>query len=299
MLCIYIRRAPVKTRGTWLNNQIHVFNSDITNQYDGELTINSPLSHADNLILSYIASKRNGPSSYFTTGGDSVTVLIGLRCRDGGVLACDSQETRVNYFRFWPKVSLLENRFVVLSAGNPTIGEAFARRLNAAFREAATVNESPVDRPKASQLIEDVLVNLAKEAGEDAVKGRQLLIAGVTDDSELCLWAVDADEIYVREMRTWECYGSGIDAAEMLMKDFYFPEVSSTEAVPLLAYVIRAVGEICLDCGGPVSIVVATDQGVRQLPAQEVEAALGKVKDPLDRMRKVLPKRLLKGEPME
>ena len=81
------------------------------------------------------------------------------------------------------------------------------------------------------------------------MKGRQILSGGITDTGELCLWAVDQGEIYLREMRSWECYGSGIDAAEMLMKDLYFPEVSINEAIPLLAYVINAVSEICLDCG--------------------------------------------------
>jgi len=92
-----------------------------------------------------------------------MTVLVGLRCVDGAVLACDSQETRVNYFRFWPKVNLIENHFVTLYAGNPTIGEAFNRRLATAFRDAS--KEAPLDRAKAVELIEESLILLAKEAG--------------------------------------------------------------------------------------------------------------------------------------
>lgn len=80
------------------------------------------------------------------------------------------------------------------------------------------------------------------------------------------------------------------------MKDFHFPEVSTEEAIPLLAYVVHAVSEICLDCGGPVSIVVANSQAVTQLSREQVESALNKVKPLLDKMRKELPKRLLKGE---
>jgi 20S proteasome alpha/beta subunit len=223
-----------------------------------------------------------------------MTVLIGLRCTDGAALACDSQETRANYFRFWSKVNQVAGRFVTLYAGNPTIGEALTRRLDLAFREAG--KEEKIDRVRAGQLIEEVILSLAKEAGDDAVKGRQILIAGITDGGELCLWAIDQDEIYLREMRTWECFGSGIDAAEMLMKDFHFPEVSTKEAVPLLAYVIHAVSEICLDCGGPISIVVADTQAVRQLSRDEVESALNRIKPLLDKMRKDVPRRILKGE---
>jgi len=223
-----------------------------------------------------------------------MTVLIGLRCTDGAVLACDSQETRANYFRFWPKVNLIGNQFVALYAGNPTIGEAFARRLGMAFREVA--REGEIERSRASQLIEEAILSLAKEAGEDAVKGRQILIAGITDVKEVCLWVLDSDEIYLREMRTWECYGSGIDAAEMMMKDFYFPEVTTIEAIPLLAYVVQAVSEICLDCGGPISVVVAEKDGIRQLSLKEVEVELSKVKPIMDRLRKELPKQVLRGE---
>lgn len=129
-----------------------------------------------------------------------MTVLIGLRCTDGAVLACDSQETRASYFRFWPKVNKVQDRFITMYAGNPTIGEAFARRLGTAFREAA--KEGEIDQSRASQLIEEVILSLLKEAGEDAVKGRQILIVGTTEGGELCLWAVDQDEIYLREMRT-------------------------------------------------------------------------------------------------
>ena len=129
-----------------------------------------------------------------------MTVLVGLRCKDGAVLACDSQETRVNYFRFWPKVALVGGSFVALCVGNPTLSEAFARKLDCSIRHAK--KDGQIDRPKAAELVEDALVSLAKEAGEDAVKGRQILIAGTTDANEICLWAVDAGEIYLREMRT-------------------------------------------------------------------------------------------------
>lgn len=228
-----------------------------------------------------------------------MTVLIGLRCQDGAVLACDSQETRVNYSRFWTKVNPVENHFVVLLAGNPTTGEVFARRLGSALHELDASNNGRVDKSAVANIIDNVLLDLAREGGEEAISNRQLLVAGVTDNGEICLWAVDAGEIYVREMRTWECYGSGIDAAEMLMKDFYFPEVTTKEAVPLLTYMIQAVGEICLDCGGPISIVVAGNQEIKQLASQEVDMALASVKDPLDRMRKILPKKILKGESPE
>ena len=225
-----------------------------------------------------------------------MTVLIGLRCVDGAVLACDSQETRVNYFRFWPKANLIGNRFVTMYAGNPTLGEAFFRRLSIKFQ---SIKRGELNKVKACQLIEEVLLSLAQEAGKPAVEGRQILIAGVTDDGEICLWAVDSGEIYLREMRTWECYGSGIDAAEMLMKDFYFKEITVKQAIPLLAYVIHAVSEICIDCGGPISVVVVSEQGVKQLTLKEVEKALNKVKHTLDKLRKEIPKRVLRGETIE
>lgn len=223
-----------------------------------------------------------------------MTVLIGLRCSDGAVFACDSQETRANYFRFWPKARLLESRFMILSAGNPTIGEAFSRRLSNSIREA--MRDRQPGQLKIAQIIEENLLSLAKEAGEEAVKGRQLLIAGVIDGKDICLWAVDSGEIYLREMRTWECYGSGIDAAEMLMKDFYFSDITTTQAVSLLAYVIHAVSDICIDCGGPITVIVVNEHGIKQLSREEVDASLGKVKPLLDRMRKELPTLALKGQ---
>ncbi len=110
-----------------------------------------------------------------------MTVLIGLRCQDGAVLACDSQETRVNYFRFWSKVNFVENRFVVLYAGSPTTGEAFARRLISAFHKLSAANTGPLDKPKVVHLVDNVLLELAREGDESAVKDRQLLVSGVAD----------------------------------------------------------------------------------------------------------------------
>lgn len=224
-----------------------------------------------------------------------MTVLIGLRCVDGGILACDSQETRVNYFRYWPKARLVADKFVVLYAGNPTIGEAFTRHLEKLIREAKD-KENKISQSRAVELVEEVLLSLAKEAGEDAVKGRQILIAGVSDMREICIWAVDSDELYLREMRTWECYGSGIDAAEMLMKDFYFPEITIQQAIPLLAYVIQAVSEICIDCGGPINIVTINDQGIKQLETVEVKTELDRISPLLNRLRKELPRQAIKRE---
>ena len=129
-----------------------------------------------------------------------MTVLIGLRCSDGAVFACDSQENRANYFRFWSKVRLLENRFVILSAGNPTIGEVFYRRLGANLRDAMEKEE--MERLRVTQLIEESLLSLAKEGGEEIVEEREILISGVINSGEVCLWAIDSGEIYLREMRT-------------------------------------------------------------------------------------------------
>jgi len=221
-----------------------------------------------------------------------MTVLVGLRCKDGAVLACDSQETRANYFRFWGKTNVVGDRFVVMYAGNPTLAEAFSRRLDSRIRN---LGNERLDKARACELIEEVLFSMAKEVGEEAVKGRQILIAGVADDG-ICLWAVDSGEIYLREMRTWECYGSGTDAAEMLMKDFYFPQITVQQAIPLLIYVIHAVSEICIDCGGPVNVVVVNDSGIKHLESEQVEEKLRNIKPLLDRLRKELPKQVIKGK---
>ncbi len=90
--------------------------------------------------------------------------------------------------------------------------------------------------------------------------------------------------------------GSGTDAAETLMKDFYFPEITVQQAIPLLIYVIQAVSEICIDCGGPINIVTVDKSGVRQLSRKQVEKELSQVKPLLDRLRKELPERILRGE---
>ena len=216
---------------------------------------------------------------------------------DGAVLACDSKETRANYYRFWPKVTFVGGSFVVLYAGNPTLGEVFARRVDSSIYRAR--RNGQIDRSKAAQLVDEVLLLLAKDAGEDAVKGRQIMIAGTADTSEVCLWSVDAGEIYLREMRNWECYGSGIDAAEMLMKDFYFPEVTTQQAIPLLACVIRSVSEICIDCGGPISVIIVDQQGIKKLTSGEVKSALKRLRPLLDRLRKELPRRVLRGEKVQ
>lgn len=81
-----------------------------------------------------------------------MTVLIGLRCKDGAVFACDSQETRANYFRYWPKTRVFQNQFVVLYAGSPTIGEAFFRRLSSGLREL--MKDRQIDQLSAAQLVE-------------------------------------------------------------------------------------------------------------------------------------------------
>lgn len=91
-----------------------------------------------------------------------MTVLVGLRCVDGAVLACDSQETRVNYFRFWPKVNLIGDRFATMYAGSPTLGEAFFRRLSVRLK---SVERGGLDKVRACQLIEEVLLSLAQELG--------------------------------------------------------------------------------------------------------------------------------------
>jgi 20S proteasome alpha/beta subunit len=226
-----------------------------------------------------------------------MSVLVGLRCGEGAVLACDSKEVRANYYRFWPKFSIVGGCFVVLYVGNPTLGETFARRLDGSISRAR--QNGRLDRSKVARLVEGTLQSLAKEGGEESVKGRQMLIAGIADTNEVCLWAVDAGEIYPREMRVWECYGSGADVAEILMKDLYCPDITTEQAASLLAYVIDAVSEVCLDCGGPTNMIIVDKEGVKPLGIEEVRESLERVRSRLDHLRKELPRRVLKGEEVD
>lgn len=226
-----------------------------------------------------------------------MTILIGLRCADGGVLACDSQETRTAFYRFWPKLLPFDERFVLASTGGITLPEAVARRLSRGFATAR--REGPLTATRALEVVDETLLGLAREIGEEAVKGRQFLMGGLSDEGEVCLWAVDNEEVCARQMRTWECYGSGIDMADMLLRDFYWPEIRVKQAVPLLAYVVGVVEEVVPDCGGPVGIATVEPGGVRCLSSREVEEALGKIRPLADALRKDLPRALFQGKVRE
>ncbi|MCS7206800.1 MAG: hypothetical protein NZ951_02560 [Dehalococcoidia bacterium] len=221
-----------------------------------------------------------------------MTIAIGLRCADGAVFACDSQETRGNFFRYWPQIHLVQGRFAIVSAGNPTLGEVFTRRLGEVLDEKG--ENTPLTPARALTLIEGVLRKMAEEGGESAVKERQILVAGFLDGGEKGLWAIDAEEMHPREMRTWECYGSGRDVGDMVLSDLYFPGIRVKEAVALVAYVVDAVSALCVDCGGPVQVATLTEQGLRLMDQDEVDRALKRVKGKIDRLRKELPKRVIR-----
>jgi 20S proteasome alpha/beta subunit len=253
----------------------------------------------ENLLT--IKNVRNNVLLNSKKGKDAeMTIIIGLLCKDGVVLASDSQAVswrgvdikRLDYQKI-ASFKCDDNLNVVVSgAGTVALISKAIEKLHIRCQE--TKISTPEQLAEAA---EDVMTDMEKryivdkfeklgvtkklksplaETGsqiEDTPRLRGfIIVVGCADSSggNPCIYIIGPDGVAQR-VHKFDSVGSGSVYAEYLLAKYYQDQVTVEKATELAAYVVEEVKKIDPNCGGNTQIVTLDKGGIRKLTPQEVK----------------------------
>jgi 20S proteasome alpha/beta subunit len=244
-----------------------------------------------------------------------VTIIVGIKCKDGVVLGSDSQQEfgrgvavkRLNT----GKIYKLNERFSIAGAGTTAHIEKAIDSINIALNDTKR-------RKGGMELCEDDCVNAIERAMivthktynieratflEDSREKNffnPILICGclerIDKSDNACLFIIHTEGV-VEKITDYATAGSGAAYAELLLKNYYSPELTVNEAIPLVLHAISEVIDIDPNCGGLIRVTtVKPDGGIKMLTNEEINQLHQKTESLIDMVEKSIIPKILRGE---
>lgn len=237
-----------------------------------------------------------------------MTICVGLLCKDGAVLASDSQsefERGVPVKRLGANKLLKSENFIVAGAGLIAhIKNAFDTISTEIEKEVRQRQGQPLSRDESITLIEKTITALHKYYNIDRAQFlgvdekswfAPLLLFAYQAPSGVALLTVHPEGL-VEEVDDYATIGSGAAYAELLLKALYSNDLNTDEAVNIAIYVISEVKDIDPNCGGPVQIALISAENLQLLSRDEIEDRFEASRKPLDAVRTILIPKILQGK---
>ncbi len=235
--------------------------------------------------------------------GEPMTIIVGVICKDGIVLGCDSQASsakgvpvkRTDYTKIY-EIPLGGDGYAILSGAGTG---AFITRASELLedrcknivckkpREFADICEDVV-----TELFKRYVVDRTKVLGLRKTKMPQVIQGGVqwqedplespgivlltgiqcgdAKNPNWCLYTVHPDGIAEKDDK-YDAIGSGSAIAEYLLARLCSETLDVDQATKVVVYVVEEVKKIDPFCGGPTKVVALSKNGVKRLNPQEVK----------------------------
>lgn len=241
----------------------------------------------------------SGRLTPFRKGDSYMTIIVGLICKDGVVVASDSQAgsfkgvhvKRLDYTKIYD-FSFDGATVIATGAGEtPFITRAIeifeARAKGVKFnkaREVADLAESVMNEVNKRYVVDrDKELGFLKapdtkspSSQDERTLGFALLL-GVCCGQESLIYTVYPDGVAERAER-YASLGSGSAFAEYLLPRLHRYDLSLDEAVRVAVYVVEEVKKVDVHCGGPTQIVsVNCTSGVSRKDESEMKKILADV----------------------
>lgn len=217
-----------------------------------------------------------------------MTLVIALVCKDGIVLASDSQETFENLplmrrDKHRPKIVKINDCIMIAGAGSVT----FLQQVEEELRGYVATEKIPVTegclklKDKVQMMVHSVRKSHLERmkalygeiVGAQAAPSGQLMIASYDCDSaqKLNVFLIDGDGD-IEKITTYQPIGSGMLYAELILKDYYKPEMTIEEGKRLAYWTIADTKEVDRYVGPPIIIAVVTEDGAKYISDEEIQA---------------------------
>lgn len=236
-------------------------------------------------------------------GNEPMTIIVGLICEDGIVLACDSQASsvkgvpvkRTEYTKIY-EIPMRGEGYAILSGAGTG---AFVTRASEILKEKCGNNLCRNPREFAD-ICEDVVTELFKRyvidrsraLGMSKTKSPQthngsvqwqeeqieppgiVMLTGIQcgrdKDLEWSLYTVHSDSI-AEKSDNYDAIGSGSAIAEYLLARLWSKNLIVEHAKRVAVYIVEEVKKIDPFCGGPTQVVSLSKAGIKRLGDKEVK----------------------------
>lgn len=242
-----------------------------------------------------------------------MTIILGLKCKDGVVIGCDSQ---VGYERGVPikrlnanKIYCLTDNFAAVGAGTVAHIEKVISELRSKLVEEELKKRSLLTEPECIDIIEGIVTALHKDyniersrflgTNERDFFDPIVILAGrigLEEGKEAYgLFLVHSNGV-AEVIDDYATAGSGAAFAELLLKNLYFKDIDLETALSIASYTINEVKEIDPYCGGPTKLGFFTSEGFTELDEEKISSLSQKTQPILNLILKELLPKAIKGE---
>jgi 20S proteasome alpha/beta subunit len=206
-----------------------------------------------------------------------MTIVIGMLCSDGIVLAADRQLTRTDGHKYEEqKIFPIDGRdwkAVLTYAGDP----GFVREVQQRLVDSLNKEEVKADSGAIHDSLEEILNSMGRQYGD---VGTELLVAAWASRERAQLWKFDGRSIH--QAYGFNCLGVGDSSLiAYLSKSLYDPALTIQQAIRLAVYCVSKANEFIDKCEGGPDIATLNQEGtigaVGQHQVREMRAGMEEV----------------------
>jgi len=286
----------------------------------------SPISYNTNIkpyryneIFSFIQPQKKSLiiAGRFIIWRISMTIIVGLKCKDGVIIGSDSQQefergVRVKRLNTLKIHTIIDGKFAMAGAGDYGHVEKAIYLIEEGLREAFTKKRvAYLEEDECIDIIEKTMTFANKYYNIDRSKFLDdpeeknyfdpILIVGFIESGDrknmnTRLLIAHPDGL-VERIQDYATAGSGAAYAELLLKNYFSDDLTLKEAIPLAVHTIQEVKSIDPSCGGGANLITITpNKGVTALSKEEIIDIKINILPALGMVSRELIPRILRGE---
>jgi len=246
-----------------------------------------------------------------------MTIIIGLKCKEGVVIASDSQQefergVQVKRLNTMKIHTIIDNKFALAGAGDYGHVEKAIYLIEEGLHEVFVKKRvAYLDEDECIDIIEKTMTFANKYYNIDRSKFLAdpdeknyfdpILIVGFIQSGDgknksACLLISHPDGL-VERIPDYATAGSGAAYAELLLKNYYSYDLTLKEIIPLAVHTIQEVKSIDPSCGGGANLVtIIPNKGISALSKEEIVNIKINILPALRIVSKEIIPRILRGE---
>jgi 20S proteasome alpha/beta subunit len=221
-----------------------------------------------------------------------MTLVIGIVCKDGVVVACDSQVEIGAFKKFVRKMWGLDKNIVIAGSGSAIFQKKAIELLRGSMIEKEKKGKREFSMKEVVRLAERVMLNLHKtydidrakfleEEAEKPTKRRIIqvsLVMGGVEKGEKYLYVLYPDGV-AEPYDNYCAEGSGTPFAEYLLSKLYDPKITLGIAKKLAIYIIEEAKKVDAYVGGPVNVVAIKEGRLETMSQNQIMKAYEEIQE--------------------
>lgn len=244
-----------------------------------------------------------------------MTIIVGIKCKDGIVLGSDSQQEFIRGVAVkrlnTGKIYKLDDRFAIAGAGAVAHIEKAVDSIKVALKATKQQTggcelseDQCVNAIERAMTVTHKTYNVERATFLEDVHERNffnpILICGCLEQvggvDNSCLFIIHSEGV-VEKIDDYATAGSGAAYAELSLKNYYSTDLLVNQAISLVHHAIDEVIDIDPNCGGEIRITtVKPKEGIKMFSSEDIKKVREETEPLIDMVEKNIIPKILRGE---